>query len=302
MMTITNEFRNKVREALLAIRPNFDGTDVAFAKQWDIDKSAYNQIKKGHIQRVISDGKWIAIGRELGVGTHEKKWNTARTDVFVTIEQEILFCKQHAKAKIFVDKCEIGKTHAAKYLSKTLRNCFYIDGSQAKSKQQFVRKMAKTIGVDQIGTYVEVKENIKYCLKLLPNPIIIIDEAGDLKNDAFLELKEFWNATEGYCGWYMMGADGLKAKIERGILYQKVGFRELFSRFSGKYTSVVPQGKQDQIAFMKKLIGDVLEVNMADTSTINQVINKCITKDDNDNIGGLRRAESQLILNSMSHE
>ena len=297
MMTITKEFKEKVREALMAIRPNFDGADGAFAKQWGINGAVFSRIQKGQIDGVLADVHWITIGRELGVGTHEKKWNTAKTDVFITIEQDIKFCQQHAKAKIFVDECEIGKTHTAKYLSKTLRNCFYVDGSQAKSKQQFVRRIAKAIGVDQIGTYIEVKENIKYYLKLLPNPIIIIDEAGDLNYDAFLELTEFWNATEGYCGWYMIVADSLKAKIQRGILYKKVGYRELFSRFSSKYSSVVPQGRQDKIAFYKKLIGDVLAVNMEDKNTINQVVNKCITKDDNDNIGGLRRAESTLILN-----
>lgn len=297
MMTITKEFKSKVREALLAVRPNFDGADGSFAKQWGINGAVFSRIQKGQIDGVLADVHWITIGRELGVGTHEKKWNTAKTDVFITIEQDIVFCKEHAKAKIFVDECEIGKTHTVKYLSKTLRNCFYVDGSQAKTKQQFIRRIAKAIGVDQIGTYTDVKENIKYYLKLLPNPIIIIDEAGDLNYDAFLELKEFWNATEGYCGWYMIGADSLRAKIQRGITNQKVGYRELFSRFSSKYTSVVPQGKQDKIAFYKKLIGDVLSVNMEDKSTINQVINKCITKDDSDNIGGLRRAESQLILN-----
>ncbi|MDP9076269.1 MAG: ATP-binding protein [Bacteroidota bacterium] len=298
MMTITKEFKEKVRLALLAIRPNFDGSDGAFAKQWSINGAVFSRIQKGQVDGVLADVHWITIGRELGVGTHEKKWNTAKTDVFVVIEQDVLFCKEHAKAKIFVDACEIGKTHTAKYLSKTLRNCFYIDGSQAKTKQQFVRRIAKALGVDQIGTYYDVKENIKYYLKLLPYPIIIIDEAGDITNDAFLELKEFWNATEGYCGWYMIGADGLRAKIQRGITNQKVGYREIFSRFSSKYSSVVPTDRNEKVSFYKKLLVDVLEVNAVDKSTINHIVNKCITKDDKDNIGGLRRAEGILILNS----
>lgn len=297
-MTITKEFKNEVRTALLAIRPNFDGSDGAFAKQWGINGAVFSRIQKGQIDGVLADVHWMTIGRELSVGTHDRTWNTAKTDVFVTIEQDVLFCQAHAKAKIFVDECEIGKTHTVKYLSKTLRNCFLVDGSQAKTKQQFVRRLAKAIGVDQVGNYVEVKENIKYYLKLLTNPIIIIDEAGDLNNDAFLELKEFWNATEGYCGWYMIGADGLRAKIQRGISNQKVGYRELFSRFSSKYSSAVPTDRHEKIAFYKKLIGDVLSVNMADKSAINAVVNRCITRDDKDNIGGLRRAESLLILNS----
>jgi hypothetical protein len=300
MMTLTNEFRKKVLDALLAIRSNFDGTDQGFAKQWAINGSIFSRMKKGRVEGVLADSHWIRIGRELGVGTKEKKWKTAKTAVFTTIEQDILFCKEHSKAKIFVDECAIGKTHTAKYLSLSLSNCFYIDGSQAKSRQQFVRRIARAIGVDQIGTLTDVKENIKYWLKLLPKPIIIIDEAGDLDYNAFLELKEFWNATEGYCGWYMMGADGLRAKIERGISNQKVGYRELLSRFSSKYTTAVPKDKQEKIAFYKTLLRDVLEANMEDKTGINDIINRCITKDGEDNIGGLRRAESILLLNSQN--
>ncbi len=72
--------------------------------------------------------------------------------------------------------------------------------------------------------------------------LIIIDEAGDLDYPAFLELKAFWNATEGSCGWFMIGADGLRTKIESGIHSRRVGFREIFSRFSESYASVVPVG------------------------------------------------------------
>ncbi len=43
-------------------------------------------------------------------------------------------------------------------------------------------------------------------------PLVVLDEAGDLQYEAFLELKALWNATEMCCGWYMMGADGLRRR------------------------------------------------------------------------------------------
>ncbi|MGZ3753617.1 MAG: AAA family ATPase [Mucilaginibacter sp.] len=298
MMTITKDFKEQVRTALLKRRPNFDGTDQMFAKSWSINGAVFSRIQKGQVDGVLADSHWIRIGRELEVGMHDRKWKTAATAVFLTIQEDILFCKEYAKAKIFVDECEIGKTHAARYISKDLRNCFYLDASQHKSKQRFVRAIAKILGVDQIGSYEAVKEDIKYYLRLIEKPIIIIDEAGDLKDDAFLELKEFWNATEGFCGWYMIGADGLKAKIQRGISNQKVGFRELFSRFSSVYSDIVPKDRNEKIIFYKELITEVLKANMVETDLIDDVLRKCITKDDRGNIGGLRRAESILILNS----
>lgn len=131
---------------------------------------------------------------------------------------------------------------------------------------------------------------------MLTNPIIIVDEAGDLQNDVFLLLKELWNATEGICGWYMIGAVGLKTKIANGIRNEKPGFEELFSRYSDRYTSAVPIGKEDRILFYKKLISDVLRVNMMDQTKLEEIVKRCLVDNGKGQISGLRRAEGLLIL------
>lgn len=297
MLQLTNEFKNSVITALLEVRKNFDGTDAAFARQWGINGSVFNRMKTGETEQILKDGKWLSLGRELGVSMSERRWNTAKTEVFKTIEEDVLFCKEYAKGRICVDDCGIGKTYTAQYLSRSLKNCFYVDASQAKTKQLFIRLIAQRIGLDSTGRFADVKANIKYYIKMLPNPIIIVDEAGDLDYPAFLELKELWNGTDGACGWYLIGADGLRAKIERGINGRKVGYRELFSRYSERYTSVVPTGNHDRLQFYRKLITDVLEVNMQDKSLLPTILKKCLTTDGSGYVGGLRRAESLLILN-----
>lgn len=294
---LTKDYKQKVAEALRQVRKNSDGSDAAFAKRWGMNGSVWNRIKKGETEKVLMDAKWLNIGRELGVNLNQRRWNMARTDVFNTIEEDVQFCKTWAKGKICVDDCGIGKTYSAKYLSLTLKNCFYMDASQAKTKNAFVKLLAKSIGVDNQGRLADIKENIKYYLRLLPNPIVIIDEAGDLNYEAFLSLKEFYNATENACGWYMMGADGLRRKIERGISNKKVGFAEIFSRYSERYTSVVPAGRDDKKRFYRKLITDVLSVNIDDKAKLPSIVNKCLTHD-GEHTGGLRRAESLLILNT----
>lgn len=298
MIQINPEQKQRIVGSLLEQRKNFDGTDQQFAKQWDINYSVFSRLKTTTDHSgLLREAQWLNLGRELDVTLDERKWNMARTDVFNMIEQDVLFCKDYAKGMICVDDCGVGKTFSAKYLSRSQKNCFYVDGSQAKSKQAFIRLIAKTIGVDDKDKYVKVKANIKYALKMLPNPIVIIDEAGDLEYTAFLELKELWNATDKACGWYMMGADGLRAKIERGIQNKKVGFAELFSRYSERFTAIAPHGRKEKIEFYRKLITDVLTVNMTDKSRLNEIVKRCLTNDENGSIGGLRRAESLLILN-----
>lgn len=268
-----------------------------FAKQHGLSASVFSRLKKGELTGLVRDGQWLTMGRELDVQSARRKWNTAKTDVFKIIEEDILFCQQYSKSRILVDDCGIGKTYTAKYLSRTLKNCFYVDGSQGKTRRLFVKLLAKAIGVDTNDKYDNIKANVKYYLRIIENPIVIVDEAGDLDYGAFMDLKEFWNATENACAWYLMGADGLKRKIERGISNQKVGYREMFSRMSERFTQPVPIGREARQAFYKKLITDVLKANMDDTTGINDIVRRCLVMDNGGEIGGLRRAESLLILN-----
>lgn len=296
-MQLTENYKQTVLNELLKVRQRYGGTDAAFAKQWSINGSVFSQLKAGkYIDGLLRDVQWLQIGRELGISPTERKWNIAKTRVFERIQEEVMFCKTNAKAMMLVDDCELGKTFTAKHLSKTVDNCFYIDCSQSKTKQAFVRAFAKAVGVENTGRFTDVKANVKYYLNMLPAPVVIVDEAGDLEYNAFLELKELWNATDGYCGWYMMGADGLRAKVERGIANKKVGYREIFSRYSGKFRKITPDDRQQRIAFYRDLITAVLSANCTDKTAIPALVQKCLATAANGDMGGLRRAESLLIL------
>jgi len=45
MLQITNEFKDKVIEALLEQRANYGGTEAAFARQWGMNASVYQGSK-----------------------------------------------------------------------------------------------------------------------------------------------------------------------------------------------------------------------------------------------------------------
>jgi hypothetical protein len=124
MLQITNDFKEKIIGALLEQRKNYDVSDSAFAKQYSINGAVFSRLKNGEREGLLRDAQWLNLGRELGVSVNERKWNMARTDVFNMIEEEVVFCKEHAKGRICVDDCGIGKTYSAKYLSRNLKNCF----------------------------------------------------------------------------------------------------------------------------------------------------------------------------------
>uniref|UniRef100_UPI0025E360EA ATP-binding protein n=1 Tax=Mucilaginibacter sp. TaxID=1882438 RepID=UPI0025E360EA len=193
MEQLSIDFKNKVAAALISVIKDRSTIDEAFYKFYSISAANCLKLRLGRLENLMPDNQWLRLGRKLQVNQVDRQWNMARTDVFNTIEEDILFCKKYSKAKLCVDECGIGKTFTAKYLAATLPNCFYVDASQGKSITLFTRILAKAIGLDSGGKWYDVKEDIKCYLKMIPNPIVIIDEAGDLTQNTLQEVKELWN-------------------------------------------------------------------------------------------------------------
>lgn len=278
-METSKEFKQKVVEAVLAYRENFTGSDSQFAKKLGINSSVYSQLKKGKTDKMLSESKWVSLGRELGVTLKEAKWKIARTTVYQQIEDQVRFCKSTSNSLIFVDETSIGKTLSAYDVSKRLQDVFYLDCSQAKTKGEFIKRLARAVGHDGNGKYADIKEDIKYALGgVLDSPVVILDEAGDLNYSALLEVKEFWNATEGACGWFMMGAEGLRDRLNKGLRSRKVGFAELFARFSSRFIQITPQEKQDRQEFHRQLLEQVAQANVNGDTNVNKLVKDCLAK------------------------
>jgi DNA transposition AAA+ family ATPase len=254
---IQTEVKNRILEELTEQRKNFGGSDAQYARSMGINPAQFSRIQKGDTERVISDANWISIARRLGVELREvPKWNVAETPVFQYINTQLKWCQENSRSGMLCDCSDIGKTFTAKYYAKANKHVAYIDCSQVKKKTQLIKQISQEFGLSQSGRYSDMYENLVFYVKSLINPLIILDEAGDLSYEAFLEIKALWNATEYCCGFYMMGADGLKAKIERSINCQKVGYVEIFTRFGDKFQKCMPVGGDDrkQIALAQAIL------------------------------------------------
>lgn len=276
---ITNELKQKILTALKEARGNFYGSDAKFATSLGINGSQYSRIKRGDINKVLSDANWITLARTLGVNPQsDAEWKTANTPVFQFVSAQLGLCQREGLSSLLCDFSDIGKSHAAQHYAKTNRNVVYIDCSQVKSKQKLIRRIAQLLGVGGTGRYADVYENLVYYLKTLPNPLIILDEAGDLQHEAFLEIKALWNATEHCCGYYMMGADGLQAKMSRSIDNRKVGYTELFSRFGKRYGKVIPVG-DDSKRVLESTALMIIKANAPQRSDFNKILRNTMGED-----------------------
>lgn len=285
-MELTNEIRERIRTAIVADRENYP-SDNRHSVALGISASVYNAIKKGNYDRQVSEANWICIARRLGVVLKkEMAWAAAETPTFLFINEQLSLCQQSSISAILCDMPNIGKTFTARIYAQNHRHAVYVDCSQVKSKQKLIRHIAKEFGVGNNGRYSDVYADLVGYLRVIDTPLIILDEAGDLQYEAFLELKALWNATERCCAWYMMGADGLKQKIERAIEGKKVGYTEMLSRYGDTYSRVTPEDGKEREKFLKAQAMIVAKLNAPKGTDVRSLVNL--------SGGGLRRVYTEI--------
>ena len=278
--------KQKILGAIAANRANYP-SDAKHAASLGISTSVYSSIKNGQTEKALSDANWIGIARRLGVNLRgEMEWKAAKTPTFDYITAQLEFSQGSGLSAILCDIPNIGKTFTARYYVQTHKNAVYIDCSQVKTKLKLVRKIASEFGVDSKGRYADVYDDLVYYLRSMDTPLIILDEAGDLQYEAFLELKALWNATERSCAWYMMGADGLKEKINRSIECKKVGYTEMLSRYGDRYSKVTPDDGRERETFLRRQAQIVAKVNAPKEADIAEIVRKTG--------GGLRRVYTEI--------
>lgn len=262
-------------------------SDAKHAAALGISASVYNGLKKGQTDKALSEGAWIGIARRLNVTLRSgMAWMPAKTPTFEFVTAQLEICQQGSLSAILCDMPNIGKTFTARHYVQTHKNAVYIDCSQVKTKTQLVRKIAAEFGVNSNGWYHNVYEDLCYYLRSIDHPLIILDEAGDLKNEAMLELKALWNATERCCAWYMMGADGLKERIRRSIEMKMVGYTEMFSRYGDRYSKVTPDDGREREQFLMGQARIVAQVNAPEGTDIGALVRR--------SRGGLRRVYTEI--------
>ena len=283
---ITTEYKHKIMAAITANRANYP-SDAKHAAALGMTTSVYSAVKKGQTDRVLSDGAWVSIARRLGVNLRgEVEWQAAKTATFEFVSAQLEACQQSSLSGILCDLPNIGKIFTARHYVKTHRNAVYIDCSQVKTKLKLIRSIASEFGVTTRGRYSDIYDDLVYYLRSIDRPLIILDEAGDLQYEAFLELKALWNASERCCAWYMMGADGLRAKITRSIESQKVGYTEMLSRYGDRYARVTPDDGRDREAFLREQARVVAMANAPEGTDIGSIVRKTA--------GGLRRVYTEI--------
>lgn len=239
-MEFTQEQKQEIAELLQQKFANSGLTSqAAFARTIGLHKSDLGNVFSGRFiatPALIGSGKWATMAYEVRYTTSKAMdWKTAPTEPFKFITTQLNLCKTMSFTGIFVDEPGIGKSYTCRHFADNNPNAYYIDCSCLRSNTDFIVTLARKVGVESNNKLSKLIDSIIFTLQNTPQPLIILDEAGELKDTTYREIKRMYNMLQYQCGFYLVGSDGLRNKIDSGIRNDTQGFKELFDRFGKKY-------------------------------------------------------------------
>lgn len=281
-MQLTQQLKLKISQAILRDFEKKSHQDKAYnqvrhANYLKLHPSIHSRVLRGETEKVIGEEQWLRIGKKLRIDLTGQDWKTARTATYNTITPILEHCKTKSISRVFCDLIDIGKTHASKDFVANNVNAVYVNCKLYQQRQPLVRAIAAEFGFDSSGRLVDVRENLITNLMTLNNPIVVLDDAGYLKDEALHEMIALWDELEGMCAWFIIGEPAFRIRLEKMIHKNKLGWEAWFSRNGQRILSVFQDDSSEaEIAMMKRAQAEqIITANYpnANKVTVKQLLN-----------------------------
>lgn len=193
----------------------------------------------------ILSGKWDLISDEMwkkcadqtaSVVDRTGGWQIVETGAFQEISYALDDAQQWKNVTWVVGEAGCGKTTTARMYAESHREVFYLQCSEDMYKGEFVKEIARVVGLRTEGyTVRELWKAILSALVQMDAPLLVFDEADKLTESVFHYFISLYNQVEDKCGMVFLSTDYIRKRITNGLRYQKPGYKEFYSRIGRKY-------------------------------------------------------------------
>ena len=184
----------------------------------------------------ISDDMWRRIADQTCAGGGGDGWQIVETSAYQEISYALNDAQEWKNVTWVVGEAGCGKTTTARIYAGEHREVFYLQCSEDLHKGEFVREIARIIGIRGEGCTVrELWKAILDSLVQMDAPLLIFDEADKLTESVFHYFISLYNKVEDKCGIVFMSTDYIVKRIDTGLRRQKPGYKEFYSRIGRKY-------------------------------------------------------------------
>ncbi len=197
----------------------------------------------------IINGKWIMIKEEMWRKVQaalkiDLNWVHADTKKFTALTQLLESTQAGSMAIGIAMKEGRSKSHTYKRYEKMHEDVIYVECKNYWTKKTYVQALLRAAGLHTEGTVGEVIEYFVDHVRSLHNPMIVIDQADKLKDPSLDLFMDFYNDLDN-CAFVLSGTPALQKRILRGVLRDKVGYRELYSRIARRFITLADDSLVD---------------------------------------------------------
>lgn len=189
----------------------------------------------------MANGKWDSISDSLwrkvavALGWRPDRWTTVETYNLRYVHSILRDAQERSMWLAISDMAGAGKSRGAQTYFEANRTTTYYLECDEWNKGEFVKRLARTLGISQIGcgTYYDLLDKIisEFAEKADQKPLIIFDQADKLRDAALRCLITLFNGLEDRAGVVIMGVGHLSKKMKRSAELQISGYDEILSRF-----------------------------------------------------------------------
>lgn len=243
-MEITMKEKNAISERLRAYVAKYPSQTKAAGSLKGVSVGTVSNILNGRFEN-ISDEMFRNVASQVG-GMGTPGWQIVETGAYQEIT-EVLSDAQHWRSVRWVTgEAGCGKSTTARVYLQDHKEVFYILCSEDMKKGDFVREIARTVGIRTEGCNIrEVWGLILDDIIQMDAPLLVFDEADKLTEPVFHYFISLYNKLEEKCGVVFLSTDYIVKRISNGLKYQKPGYKEFFSRIGRKFFTLEPTDQND---------------------------------------------------------
>ena len=234
METLSIKEKDQIRENLRVYTARYASQNKASSSLKSVSVAVISKVLNGKYDN-ISDEMWRNIASQVA-RVKETGWQIVETPAYQEIQYALDDAQRWRNVTWVVGEAGRGKTTTAHLYTDKNRDVFYILCSEDMKKGDFVREIAQKVGIRTEGHNIrEAWSLILDDIIQMEQPLLVFDEADKLTEPVFHYFISMYNKLEDKCGIVFLSTDYIKRRIERGLRYQKPGYKEFYSRIGRKY-------------------------------------------------------------------
>lgn len=184
----------------------------------------------------IGDSHYKKVADAIGYEYEPVFWRLIETIQYNIILEELLDSKMRGSEKMIIGETGCGKTTTLKEFKKLKPvNTYCIKVSSLHKLKDILNDICDVMKITIKGSEVAKLRKIASKMRDLKlsgkKPILVIDEAENLKVPALRMTKALYDALEDYCPIVLLGTKQLQNKIEKLKEDDEEGMPQLYRRF-----------------------------------------------------------------------